>query len=95
MWRYHAFVHDGRCLRHFGNDITSVNGISDRDRQMCLPFFFFIQRIYTHTTTDKCTGIFGDAFQWTFNTVKYIIENSRGEGYGDGISSSLNSLSRT
>ena len=59
------------------------------------PFLLGVERVYADTTGDIFAGRFCNLFQWTLDTVKNIVDDTRSEKNRDGIAGAGNSLART
>lgn len=70
------------------NDVTFLYGHMNR------PFFLCVERVYTDTTGNIFAGGLCNLFQWTLDTVKNVVDDTRSEKNGDGIAGAGDSLSR-
>ena len=87
-------MYNGTRLRNLGNNIASVEILPFFYSDMCLPFFFFVKKIYADTAGNERTCGICDTFKWTLDAVKDIIQNTRGKGYGNGISTGCDYFAR-
>ena len=74
---------DRMCFRNFCDNITCMEIISLLYSDVCFPFLCTVQRIDTDTACDKCAaGGFCDIFQWTFDTIKNVVQDTGCKWFG-------------
>ena len=78
----------------FSNDRTRSDYVAFFYCDMCVPFLLSIQRIYTDTTGNILTGGFCNLLQWTLDTVKNVVDDTRSKKNGDGITCAGNCFAR-
>ena len=93
--RNHTFMSDRMCFRNFCDNITYMEIISLLYSDVCFPFLCTVQRIDTDTACDKCAaGGFCDIFQWTFDTIKNVVQDTGCKCYGYRTSAGNNFFAR-
>ena len=93
--RNHGFVKDRSSFLCFCNDRARLDDIALLYGHMDGPFLLGVERVYADTTGDIFAGRFCNLFQWTLDTVKNIVDDTRSEKNRDGIAGAGNSLART
>ena len=94
VWWNHGFVNDRFCFRHFGDDRAWMNFLSLLDDDMGIPFFVDIERFYIDTTGNVFAGFLGNFFQWSLDTVKNVMDDTRSEHNGNGVTCGGNCFAR-
>ena len=91
----HGFVKNRSRFLRFCNDRTRMNDVTFLYGHMNRPFLLCVERVYTDTTGNILAGGLCNLFQWTLDTVKNVVDDTRSEKNGDGIAGAGDSLSRT
>ena len=92
--RNHGFVENGFCLRYFCNDRAWMDVLSLLDDDMGIPFFMDIKRFHIDTAGNVLAGFFGNFLQRSLDTVKNIMNDTRSEHNGNGVTCGGNCFAR-
>ena len=82
-----------RGFRNLGYNGSAVDLHSRRNGHVHIPEFFRIQGIYLYTSGNIFSGPSGNFRKRPLYTVENIVQDSRTQGYGNGISCGSNCLS--
>ena len=85
---------DRRGFLSFCNDRARSDYVSFFYCDMCMPFFLSVKGIYTDTTGNIFAGGFCNLLQRTLDTVEDIVDDTRSEKNGDGITGTGNCFAR-
>ena len=80
-------MHNSMGFRHFRDDVSPMEILSLLHRDMCLPFFLPVKRVYADAPCDKCaSGRIRDLLQGTLDTVEDVVQDAGSKGHGHRVS---------